>query len=155
MTGSGGWSDPERGVLPAGTVYVESPSGTRFKELMEDNGWKPDEPWTPLRLDLTDPAENARVDEEALRAANGGQSLKSVHDARLLQALAEHRLGAVFVELAPGAGARFLDAEPDELGDGTPRARQLGPGRCRGQDRAARRPVTDPTAAQSSTRSSR
>ncbi|WP_394615621.1 GNAT family N-acetyltransferase [Lentzea sp. JNUCC 0626] len=43
---------PERGVLPAGTVYVESPRGTRFQELMFERGWQSDEPWTPLRLAL-------------------------------------------------------------------------------------------------------
>ncbi|GLY52805.1 GNAT family N-acetyltransferase [Lentzea sp. NBRC 102530] len=43
---------PERGVLPAGTVYVESPRGTRFQELMFERGWQSDVPWTPLRLDL-------------------------------------------------------------------------------------------------------
>ncbi|MGI5504775.1 N-acetyltransferase family protein [Lentzea sp. CA-135723] len=43
---------PERGVLPSGTVYVESPRGTRFQELMFARGWQSDVPWTPLRLDL-------------------------------------------------------------------------------------------------------
>lgn len=43
---------PERGVLPAGTVYVESPRGTRFQELMFERGWQSDVPWTPLRRDL-------------------------------------------------------------------------------------------------------
>lgn len=42
-------------MLPAGKVYVESPVGTRFQELMFESGWQSDEPWTPLRLDLTSP----------------------------------------------------------------------------------------------------
>ena len=50
-------ADPDRGVLPAGKVYIESPKNTRFQELMFENGWQSDEPWTPLRRDLTDPVE--------------------------------------------------------------------------------------------------
>ncbi|MER7456032.1 GNAT family N-acetyltransferase [Micromonospora sp. NPDC126480] len=48
-------SRPERGVLPAGTVYVEARSGARFRELLAENGWDADEPWTPLRRDLAEP----------------------------------------------------------------------------------------------------
>ncbi|MET9631709.1 GNAT family N-acetyltransferase [Lentzea sp. NPDC006480] len=48
-------SDPERGVLPAGKVCIDSPVGTRFKELLFSRGWQTDEPWTPLRRDLTSP----------------------------------------------------------------------------------------------------
>lgn len=54
-------ADPERGVLPAGKVYVESPVGTRFKELLTENGWQPDKPWTPLRRNLTDPVPDPGV----------------------------------------------------------------------------------------------
>jgi ribosomal protein S18 acetylase RimI-like enzyme len=53
--------DPERGVLPAGTVYVESPVGTRFQELMFERGWQSDVPWTPLRRDLSAPVPDPGV----------------------------------------------------------------------------------------------
>lgn len=50
-------SDPERGVLPAGRVSVETPNGARVQDLLSDVGWSAGEPWTPLRRDLTGPVE--------------------------------------------------------------------------------------------------
>ncbi|MDX3656826.1 GNAT family N-acetyltransferase [Streptomyces sp. ID05-26A] len=58
--------DPERGVLPAGTVYVESPRGTRFQELMFERGWKSDVPWTPLRRELAAPVPDPGVRVEVI-----------------------------------------------------------------------------------------
>ncbi|GGM83650.1 hypothetical protein GCM10011609_19520 [Lentzea pudingi] len=58
--------DPERGVLPAGTVYVESPRGTRFQELMFERGWQSDVPWTPLRRDLAAPVPDSGVRVEVI-----------------------------------------------------------------------------------------
>jgi len=49
--------DPERGVLPAGTVSVETPNGTLIQQRLTDSGWDLGESWTPLRLDLTEPVE--------------------------------------------------------------------------------------------------
>ncbi|HEX8865773.1 MAG TPA: GNAT family N-acetyltransferase [Lentzea sp.] len=69
-------SAPERGVLPAGKVYVESPVGTRFKELLFQNGWQTDEPWTPLRRDLTSPVPDPGVRIEVI-----GPQLAHVHAA--------------------------------------------------------------------------
>ncbi|MCX2950535.1 GNAT family N-acetyltransferase [Lentzea sp. NEAU-D7] len=57
---------PERGVLPAGTVYVESPRGTRFQELMFERGWRSDEPWTPLRRGLGEPVADPGVRIEVI-----------------------------------------------------------------------------------------
>jgi GNAT superfamily N-acetyltransferase len=59
-------ADPARAVLPAGKVYVESPLGTRFKELMFENGWQLDEPWTPLTLDLAEPVPDPGVRVEVI-----------------------------------------------------------------------------------------
>lgn len=50
-------SEPQRGVLPAGKVSVETPDGTRVQDLLSDVGWSAGEPWTPLRRDLTGPVE--------------------------------------------------------------------------------------------------
>lgn len=50
-------SEPRRGVLPAGTASVETPSGTRVHDLLAEVGWRAGEPWTPLRRDLTAPVE--------------------------------------------------------------------------------------------------
>jgi GNAT superfamily N-acetyltransferase len=48
-------TDPERGVLKKGKAYVESPVGALVKDLLFEDGWNTDEPWTPLRRDLTEP----------------------------------------------------------------------------------------------------
>ncbi len=50
-------TDPERGVLVPGQVYVEPPRGTLVQELLREEGWDTDERWTPLRRDLTEPVE--------------------------------------------------------------------------------------------------
>ncbi len=48
-------AEPERGVLPAGEAAVEAPNGARVQDLLSEVGWNIDEPWTPLRRDLTEP----------------------------------------------------------------------------------------------------
>lgn len=47
-------ADPKRGVLPAGKVAVEAPTGALVQELLSEDGWNIDEPWTPLHRDLTE-----------------------------------------------------------------------------------------------------
>jgi ribosomal protein S18 acetylase RimI-like enzyme len=54
-------AEPERGVLPAGKVYVEAPTGARVRDLLFKARWNADEPWTPLRRDLTEPVKNPGV----------------------------------------------------------------------------------------------
>ncbi|MEV0534674.1 GNAT family N-acetyltransferase [Kitasatospora sp. NPDC050463] len=51
--------DPERGVLPPGKVGLEVPSGARLREVLLEAGWNLDEPWTPLRHDLSEPAKDS------------------------------------------------------------------------------------------------
>jgi ribosomal protein S18 acetylase RimI-like enzyme len=46
-------TEPERGVLPAGKVSVEAPTGALIQDVLSEHGWNTDEPWTPLRRDLT------------------------------------------------------------------------------------------------------
>ncbi|MFS8096441.1 GNAT family N-acetyltransferase [Lentzea alba] len=58
--------DPSRGVLPAGKVYIESPKHTRFQEQMFSDGWQSDEPWTPLRRDLSQPVEDPEAEVEVI-----------------------------------------------------------------------------------------
>lgn len=79
--------DPELGVLGPGRVAVETPTGTLVHDLLGEIGWKIDEPWTPLRRDLTAPVpdpglrievvgpEQAAVWTAVLRAAFGGVPL--------------------------------------------------------------------------------
>ncbi|MGW8954551.1 GNAT family N-acetyltransferase [Streptomyces sp. NPDC055709] len=54
-------TEPERGVLPAGKVAVEAPMGAWAQDLLSEAGWSADEPWTPLRRDLTEPVEDPGV----------------------------------------------------------------------------------------------
>ena len=49
---------PERGVLGAGRVAVEAPGDALVQEHLCAAGWNADEPWTPLRRDLTEPVKD-------------------------------------------------------------------------------------------------
>jgi GNAT superfamily N-acetyltransferase len=59
-------TEPGRGVLPAGRVNLETPRGALVKDLLAEDGWEVDEPWTPLRRDLTEPVEDAGVRIEVI-----------------------------------------------------------------------------------------
>ena len=59
-------SDPARGVLQAGSVHVEAPSGVLLRDLLTAGGWEPDESWTPLRRDLAGPVEDPGVSVEVV-----------------------------------------------------------------------------------------
>ncbi|MFH9069027.1 GNAT family N-acetyltransferase [Streptomyces alboflavus] len=52
-------SDPESGVLPPGKVGLEIPDGALLREVLLEAGWKLDEPWTPLRRDLSGPVQDS------------------------------------------------------------------------------------------------
>lgn len=54
-------TEPERGVLPQGSVSIEARSGAVFRGLLVADGWDADEPWTPLSRDLTERVEDCRV----------------------------------------------------------------------------------------------
>jgi GNAT superfamily N-acetyltransferase len=54
-------TEPERGVLPQGSVSIEARFGALFRGLLFDEGWEADEPWTPLSRDLTEPVEDCGV----------------------------------------------------------------------------------------------
>lgn len=54
-------TQPERGVLPQGTVYIEARFGALFQGLLLDDRWDADEPWTPLSRDLREPVEDCGV----------------------------------------------------------------------------------------------
>jgi GNAT superfamily N-acetyltransferase len=59
-------TDPERGVLKEGKAYLEAPRGALTRDLLFEDGWKADEPWTPLRRDLTDPVKDPGVRIEVI-----------------------------------------------------------------------------------------
>jgi GNAT superfamily N-acetyltransferase len=54
-------TEPERGVLIAGKVFVEAPRGALVRNLLFEDGWHADESWTPLRSDLTEPVRGPGV----------------------------------------------------------------------------------------------
>ncbi len=59
-------TEPERGVLPAGKVCLDAPMGALVQDLLFEDGWNADEPWTPLRRDLTEPVQDPGVRIEAI-----------------------------------------------------------------------------------------
>ncbi|MEV4680013.1 GNAT family N-acetyltransferase [Streptomyces kurssanovii] len=59
-------TDPERGVLPEGRANIEAPMGALVQDLLFEDGWNTDEPWTPLRRDLTEPVNDPGVRIEAV-----------------------------------------------------------------------------------------
>jgi len=54
-------TQPERGVLPQGNVYIEARFGALFQGLLFGDGWDADELWTPLQRDLAEPVEDCGV----------------------------------------------------------------------------------------------
>jgi ribosomal protein S18 acetylase RimI-like enzyme len=59
-------TEAERGVLMEGTVRIEAPMGALVQDLLLEDGWKTDEPWTPLRRDLTKPVKDPGVRIEVI-----------------------------------------------------------------------------------------
>jgi ribosomal protein S18 acetylase RimI-like enzyme len=57
-------TEPEHGVLTERKAGVEAPMCALVQDLLFKNGWNPDEPWTPLRRDLTVPVKDpgARIE---------------------------------------------------------------------------------------------
>jgi ribosomal protein S18 acetylase RimI-like enzyme len=62
----GDLTQPERGVLPAGQANVEAPADALVRDLLAEEGWGLDEPFTPLRRDLTPPVEDPGVRVEVV-----------------------------------------------------------------------------------------
>lgn len=59
-------TEPARGVLTAGRVNVEAPKGALIQDLLFEDGWNTDEPWTPLRRDLLEPVTDPGVRIEVI-----------------------------------------------------------------------------------------
>ncbi|MGP3969254.1 GNAT family N-acetyltransferase [Streptomyces sp. 6N223] len=59
-------TEPERGVLMEGKAFVEAPTGALVHDLLSEAGWNADEPWTPLRRDLTEPVNDPGVRIEVI-----------------------------------------------------------------------------------------
>lgn len=67
-------TDPAKGVLPAGEVYVEARGLTLLNDALVRHGWRHDEAWTPLRHHLA-----GAVEVEAVRGS-GLQVSEVPHD---------------------------------------------------------------------------
>ncbi|WP_410661818.1 GNAT family N-acetyltransferase [Amycolatopsis sp. lyj-112] len=59
-------AEPERGVLKAGRAAIEAPLGALVQDVLSEHGWNVDEPWTPLRRDLTEPVKDPGVRIEVI-----------------------------------------------------------------------------------------
>ncbi len=59
-------TEPERGVLIEGKVNIEAPMHALVQDLLAEHGWNTDEPWTPLRRDLTEPVKDPGVRIEVI-----------------------------------------------------------------------------------------
>lgn len=59
-------ADPDRGVLGAGRIAVETPVGALLHDVLGERGWGTDDPWAVLRRDLGDPVEDPGVRIEAV-----------------------------------------------------------------------------------------
>jgi ribosomal protein S18 acetylase RimI-like enzyme len=59
-------TEPGRGVLIAGQVSVEAPTGALVRDLLFAEGWLAGEPWTPLRRELTEPVKDSGVRIEVI-----------------------------------------------------------------------------------------
>lgn len=120
---------PERGVLPEGVVSVEAPQGLLLYDLLTEEGWGVDEPWTPLFRDLTDAVEDPGVSIKAIgpeQAQDFADVLRSAFNTKRPTRAYRHQMSAApfFSE------ARCLGAYDDQ---GNPTAVvtvwSAGPGR--------------------------
>jgi GNAT superfamily N-acetyltransferase len=97
-------TDPERGVLPAGEIFVEAPRGALLKDLLSEDGWNVDEPWTPLRRDLTEPVENPVLRIEVIGPEQASQHVAVQRAAFDGSTFTDERWGAM------AAGVAYADA---------------------------------------------
>ncbi|MEU2261083.1 GNAT family N-acetyltransferase [Streptomyces sp. NPDC019645] len=120
---------PERGVLPPGRVNVEVPAGALVHDLLSEDGWNADEPWTPLRRDLTEPVKDPGVRIEVVgpeRAHVFAAVQRAAFDGSTFTAERWHAMAAGL----PYADARCLVAY-DDRGDAVAAVTvwSAGPGR--------------------------
>jgi ribosomal protein S18 acetylase RimI-like enzyme len=106
-------ADPERGVLPEGKVYVEAPQDALLQDLLFADGWNTDEPWTPLRRDLTEPVRHPGVRIEVVgpeRAHVWAAVVRASFDRSTFTDERWHAMAAG----SPHADARCLVAHDDQ-----------------------------------------
>jgi len=95
-------SDPHTGVLIEGKVYVETPMGALVQDLLFKDGWQADDPWIPVRRDLSTPVEDPGVRIDVIGA-------EEAHE-------------RTAVQRASFDGSTFTDARWHAMADGEPYA---------------------------------
>lgn len=61
-------ADPDLGVLEAGAATIEARGASALGTTLAGLGWSPDEPWTPLHRDLSDPVDVSGLRVESIEA---------------------------------------------------------------------------------------
>lgn len=106
-------AEPGRGVLPEGKASIEAPMDALVQDLLFEAGWSTDEPWTPLRRDLTEPVQDPGVRIEAI-GPEQAHVRTAVHRAAFNStAFTDERWRAMAAGL-PYADARCLVAYDDQ-----------------------------------------
>jgi ribosomal protein S18 acetylase RimI-like enzyme len=122
-------SDPDRGVLPAGRVSVETPTGVVLPERLDAAGWLEDDPWTPLRRDLSDSVPEVALHVEVVDRQTAAARAE-VQRAAFDRSTFSEQLWLAMASGTPYADARCLLGRDD---DGRPVAAatvwSAGPGR--------------------------
>lgn len=107
----------ERGVLPPGEVYVESPPGALVHDVLGEHGWGEGEPWTLLRRDLAEPvqAPGVRIEVIGPEQAHVWCAVhRAAFDGSGLTDDLVHRRWSAMAAGVPYADARCLVAYDDE-----------------------------------------
>ncbi|HXL93931.1 MAG TPA: GNAT family N-acetyltransferase [Streptosporangiaceae bacterium] len=104
---------PERGVLPAGPVGIEAPVGLLLHDLLTEEGWGVDEPWTPLFRDLTEPVNDPGVRIEVIGPEQAHLFAEVIRSAFNSKRFTPERWHAMTAG-SPYADARCLGAYDDQ-----------------------------------------
>jgi GNAT superfamily N-acetyltransferase len=106
-------SEPQRGVLPAGKISVETPDGTRVQDLFSEIGWSAGQPWTPLRRNLEGPVEQTGLRIEVIGSVQESE-FTAVHRSAWGSPRFTDELWRVMVTGLPYTDARCLLAYDDQ-----------------------------------------
>ena len=95
-------ADPERDVFTPGEAYIEAPMQALLQDVLAEQGWQGDEPWTPLRRELIDPVKEPDLRIEVV----GAEDVPEHVPVRV----AEHVPARVAVQRAAFANSTFTEA---------------------------------------------
>jgi ribosomal protein S18 acetylase RimI-like enzyme len=104
---------PERGVFPAGPAGIEAPVGLLLHDLLTEEGWGVDEPWTPLFRNLTEPVKDPSVRIEVIGPEHARLFAEVIRSAFNSKTFTPERWHAMTAG-SPYADARCLGAYDDQ-----------------------------------------